>query len=114
VEAGQHDRQGTGLGYGWSSGPLSHGAQGHLRLLDDGHSGRVPTRLTADPIKAWAFATLAAERGEKDASKLAADIAEKFDAKQREEANKELQNIKSNKPAPAKVPEPKPAVAPKK
>jgi hypothetical protein len=45
---------------------------------------------------------------------LAADIAEKFDAKQREEANKELQSIKSNKPAPAKVPEPKPAVAPKK
>jgi hypothetical protein len=43
---------------------------------------------------------------------LAADIAEKFDAKQREQANKELQNIKSNKPTPAKVPEPKPAVDP--
>ena len=78
------------------------------RLLNDG------VGLKADPIKAWAIATLAAERGEKEASKLAADIAEKFDSKQREEANKELQSIKSNKPAPAKVPEPKPAVAPKK
>jgi TPR repeat protein len=78
------------------------------RLLNDG------VGIKADPIKAWAIATLAAERGEKEASKLAADIAEKFDSKQREEANKELQSIKSNKPAPAKVPEPKPAVAPKK
>ncbi len=78
------------------------------RLLNDG------VGIKADPIKAWAIATLAAERGEKEASKLAADIAEKFDSKQREEANKELQSIKSNKPAPAKVPEPKSAVAPKK
>lgn len=60
-----------------------------------------------EPTKAWAIATLAAERGVKEAPKLAAEIAEKFDSKQREEANKELQNLKSNK-----VAEPKPA-APK-
>jgi TPR repeat protein len=54
-----------------------------------------------EPTKAWAIATLAAERGMKEAPKLAAEIADKFDSKQREEANKELQNLKSNKPAEA-------------
>lgn len=82
------------------------------RLLNEG-VGTKP-----EPTKAWAIATLAAERGEKDAAKLASEIAEKFDAKQRDEANKELQNIKSNKPAPAKEKEKesdsKSAPAPKK
>lgn len=99
--AGQLYMLAANQGHGPATLALAH-------LLNDG------VGLKADPIKAWAIATLAAERGEKDATKLAADIAEKFDAKQREQANKELQNIKSNKPTPAKVPEPKPAVAPKK
>jgi TPR repeat protein len=55
----------------------------------------------SEPTKAWAIATLAAERGMKEAPKFAAEIADKFDSKQREEANKELQNLKSNKPAEA-------------
>jgi TPR repeat protein len=71
------------------------------RLINEGLG------VKADPAKAWAIATLAAERGEKDATKFAADIAEKFDAKQFEQAKKELMNIKSDKPAPAKAAEPK-------
>lgn len=71
------------------------------RLLNEGLG------VKADPAKAWAIATLAAERGEKDATKLAADIAKKFDAKQFEQAKKELMNIKSEKTAPAKAAEPK-------
>lgn len=70
--------------------------------------------VKADPAKAWAIATLAAERGEKEASKFASDIAKDFDAKQFEEANKELMNIKSDKPAPAKAAESKAISAPKK
>jgi TPR repeat protein len=77
------------------------------RLLNEGLG------VKADPAKAWAIATLAAERGEKDATKFAADIAEKFDAKQFEQAKKELMIIKSDKPAPAKEAEPKSTLAPK-
>lgn len=73
------------------------------RLLNEG-IGTKP-----EPTKAWAIATLAAERGVKEAPKLAAEIAEKFDSKQREEANKELQNLKSNKPAQTKPADVKPA-----
>lgn len=70
--------------------------------------------VKADPAKAWAIATMAAERGEKDATKFAAEIAEKFDAKKFEEAKRELMNIKSDKPAPSKAPEAKETSAPKK
>lgn len=68
-----------------------------------------------DPIKAWALATLAAERGEKDADALVKEISAKLDDKQRADAAKELENIKSGKPAKkpdAKTDAPKPA-APK-
>jgi hypothetical protein len=78
------------------------------RLVNEG----VGTK--ADPVKAWAYAMLAAERGVKDAAKFASDINERFDAQQRESAKLELQSIKSNKPSPAKVAEPKQAPAPKK
>ena len=63
------------------------------RILFDG------TGTKSNPIKAWALATLAAERGEKDADKLLKDINGKLDDKQRAEAVKELENIKSGKPA---------------
>ena len=69
------------------------------RLLNDG------TGTKADPVKAWALASLAKERGEADASKLLDAI--KLDDKQTAEAKKQLEEMKSGK-----VPEPKPAPAP--
>lgn len=53
----------------------------------------------ADPVKAWALASLAVERGEKDADALVKEIGLKLDEKQRVEAVKELENIKSGKAA---------------
>lgn len=53
----------------------------------------------ADPVKAWALASLAVERGEKDADALVKEIGLKLDEKQRAEAVKELENIKSGKAA---------------
>lgn len=50
-----------------------------------------------NPVKAWALATLAAERGEKEADELVKEIAVKLDEKQRVEALKELEDIKSGK-----------------
>ncbi len=70
------------------------------RLLSQG-AGVKP-----DLVKAWALATLASERGEKDADKLATEIASKLDEKQREEARKELADIKSGKPAEKQQPKP--------
>lgn len=63
------------------------------RLLNEG------VGVKPDPIKAWALATLASERGEKDADALVKEIAVKLDEKQRVEALKELENIKSGKPS---------------
>ncbi|MCX6866944.1 MAG: tetratricopeptide repeat protein [Verrucomicrobia bacterium] len=63
------------------------------RLVNDG----VGTK--ANPVKAWALATLAVERGDKEAEKLVKEITGKLDDKQRAEAVKELENIKSGKPA---------------
>ncbi len=51
----------------------------------------------SDPVKAWALASLAGERGEKDAAALVSEIASKLDEKQRAEAAKELEDIKSGK-----------------
>jgi TPR repeat protein len=84
------------------------------RILNDGIG------IKSDPVKAWALASLAAERGEKDAEALAKEINGKLDDKQRADAVKELENIKSGKPAkkdeakkePAKAADLKPA-APK-
>jgi TPR repeat protein len=61
------------------------------RLLSQG-AGVKP-----DLVKAWALATLASERGDADADKLAKDIASKLDENQREQAHKELADIKSGK-----------------
>jgi uncharacterized protein len=75
------------------------------RLLNEG-IGTKP-----DPVKAWALATLASERGEKEADALVKEIAVKLDEKQRAEAVKELENIKSGKAAPKKEDAPKKAGA---
>ena len=84
------------------------------RLLNEG----IGTK--ANPEKAWALATLASERGVEDGKKLATDIASKFDEKQRAAAQKELDDIKSGKPAEntpkdgsKTAPKPKPTVVPK-
>jgi hypothetical protein len=66
------------------------------RLINEG-IGTKP-----DPVKAWALATLASERGEKDADALVKEIGLKFDEKQRAAAVKELEDIKSGKSAPPK------------
>jgi len=49
----------------------------------------------ADPVKAWALASLAAERGEKDADKMVTDIGLKLTEEQRVAALKELDKMKS-------------------
>jgi hypothetical protein len=73
------------------------------RLINEG------TGTKPDPIKAWALATLAAERGTEDGKKLADEIAAKFDDQQRLAAQKELSDIKTGKTAdqPAEAPAPK-------
>ena len=76
------------------------------RLINEG----IGTK--ADPMKAWALATLAGERGEKDGEALAKEIGLKFDEKQRAAAVKELEDIKSGKNtskdgAPPKAADPK-------
>lgn len=73
------------------------------RLVNEG----VGTK--ADPVKAWALATLAQERGEKTAKQMVDEIADKLDEAQKLEAKKQLEEIKSNKkkdtaPAAAKLP----------
>ncbi len=83
------------------------------RLLNEG------VGIKPDPAKAWALATLAAERGTEDGKKLADEINSKLDEKQRTAAKKELDDIKSGKPAdkPAETkpaPTPKTTVEPKK
>ncbi|MES2437901.1 MAG: tetratricopeptide repeat protein [Verrucomicrobiota bacterium] len=75
------------------------------RLLNEG----IGTK--ADPVKAWALATLAEERGEEDAKKLLEAI--KLDDKQKAEARKQLEEMKSGK-APESKPAAAPAPAPKK
>ena len=59
-----------------------------------------------DPVKAWALATLASERGEKEADKLVTEIAVKLDEKQRAAAVKELETIKSGKAPDKEAPKP--------
>lgn len=62
------------------------------RLINEG----IGTK--ADSARAWALATLAVERGEKDAEKLVSEINSKLDDKQKAEARKQLEDIKSGKP----------------
>ncbi len=84
------------------------------RLISEG----VGTK--ADPVKGWALATLAQERGEEAAKKLADDIAAKLNDAQKAEAKKQLEDIKSGKNSDAKttgtadVTKPAPTPAPKK
>jgi TPR repeat protein len=61
----------------------------------------------ADPVKAWALATLAVERGETEAEKLVTEIAVGLTEEQRVAAKKELEDMKSgksDKPADAAKP----------
>lgn len=61
----------------------------------------------ADPVKAWALATLAVERGETEAEKLVTEIAGALTEEQRVAAKKELEDMKSgksDKPADAAKP----------
>lgn len=59
------------------------------RMLNEG-MGAAP-----DPVKAWALASLAAERGEKDADKMITGIGLKLTEEQRVAALKELATMKS-------------------
>jgi TPR repeat protein len=63
------------------------------RIFNDGSGTK------SNPVKAWAFATLAGERGSQDGTKLANQIITKFDEKQRAEAKQELADLKSGKAA---------------
>lgn len=73
------------------------------------------TGTKPDPIKAWALASLAKERGATDAEKLITEIAEKLDAKQLMEAAKQLADIKAGKtPEQKSDPKSTPTPAPKK
>jgi TPR repeat protein len=78
------------------------------RILNEG------TGTQADPVKAWALASLADERGEESAKKLIAEISGKLDDKQKAEAKKQLEDIKSGKKAPEPKADAAPAAAPKK
>ncbi len=79
------------------------------RLLDSG-TGTVP-----DHVKAWALASLAAERKAEGADELVKEITAKLTDKEKIEAKKQLEDIKSGKTAdPKPAPAPKPAAAPKK
>jgi uncharacterized protein len=71
------------------------------RLLYDGQGTK------ADPVKAWALATLAAERGEQEAAKLISEITAKLNEPQKAEAKQQLAAMKSPKPAETK-PDPTP------
>ena len=75
------------------------------RLLNEG----VGTK--ADPVKALALANLAKERGAEDADKLVTAISATLDDKQKAEAMKQLEDIKSGK-APEAKPGAKPETAP--
>ncbi len=72
----------------------------------------------ADPVKAWALATLAQERKAEDAEKFVTEIALQLDDKQKVEAKKQLEDMKSGKVAdekkPAPTPKPEAAPVPKK
>lgn len=70
------------------------------RLLNEG----IGTK--ADPVKAWALATIADERGEADAKKMIVAIESLFDEKQKAAAKKELAEMKSDKPAASPAPTP--------
>ena len=67
------------------------------RLVNEG------TGTKANPVKAWALATIAQERGEKLAEKLANEINEKLDETQRAEARKELEDMKADSKDPKKM-----------
>jgi TPR repeat protein len=55
----------------------------------------------ADPVKAWVLATVASERGEKEADPLARRIIDQLDEKQRAEALRQLEEVKFGKQATA-------------
>ncbi|MFD0892140.1 SEL1-like repeat protein [Luteolibacter ambystomatis] len=74
------------------------------------------TGIKQDLPKAWALATLAAERKQEEGAKLAKELDDKFTPEQKAEGKKALEDIKSDKPAAPKAdakggdaPKPKPA-----
>lgn len=56
-----------------------------------------------DPVKAWALASLAEERGVEDAKKLLTEINGKLDDKQKAEAKKVLDDLKAGKGGESKA-----------
>lgn len=102
--AGQLFLLATNQGHGPSTLALA-------RMLQEG-IGTKP-----DLVKAWALASLAQERGEESAKKVIDAITEKLDDKQKAEAKKLLEDIKSGKTTESKpdaAPAPAPAPSPKK
>ncbi len=91
---------------------IENAGQLYSLAANQGHSGATlalarliyqGTGTKADPVKAWALATLAAERGATDADELVKEISLKLSEKQRVAALKELEDMKSDKAAkPAK------------
>ncbi|MEO5913154.1 MAG: tetratricopeptide repeat protein [Luteolibacter sp.] len=66
----------------------------------------------SDPVKAWALATLAQERKAEDADKLVTEITDKLDDKQKTEAKKQLEDMKSGKTDDKSAAKPDPKAAP--
>lgn len=54
---------------------------------------------TPDPVKAWAFSTVAGERGVEEGKKYASELDKNFTESQRGEAKKFLEDLKSGKAA---------------
>ena len=97
-------------GGGGTSQNLTTAAQLYALAANQGHA---PATLSLARLlamgggkenlpKAWALATLAAERGQEDGTKLAKEIDDKLDPAQRAEAKKALEDIKSGKKPEAK------------
>jgi uncharacterized protein len=63
------------------------------RILNEGIGAK------ADPVKAFALAMLAAERGEEAAQKMVMDLTTQLDDSQEADAKKQLGEMKSTKPA---------------
>jgi TPR repeat protein len=77
------------------------------RLINEG----IGTK--ADPVKAWALATLAQERGEEAAKTMIDEIASKLEDTQKTAAKKELADMKSGKTPETKPEATAPEAAPK-
>jgi len=77
-------------------GPATHAL---ARLVNEGMGTQ------SDPVKAWVLATVASERGEKEAESLARRIIDQLDEKQRADALRQLEELKFGKKAAEAVPD---------